>query len=77
MMQSKTDSPVDAAHVIVVALQPIQIQTHLTQTTTLVEGHQNRIHLMSFLPSGGQSESMSKSCSIIITVTVNSVCYCN
>ena len=60
MTQSKMVFPVEEAHLIVVALQPIHIQTHHTPITSLVEEHLNRIHLTNSLPSGGQSESMSK-----------------
>ena len=59
MMQSKMAFPVKEV-LIVEALQPIQIQTHHTPITSLVEEHLNRTHLTSSLPSGGQSESMSK-----------------
>lgn len=70
MMQSKMAFPVKDPHLIVVALQPMQIQTHHTLTTSLVEEQQIRIHLTSSLPSGGQSESMSKS---VIIVTFNPI----
>ena len=73
MMQSKTAFPVEEAHLIVVALQPIHIQTHHTPITSLMEEHRNRIHLTSSLTSGGQNESMSKFDMTMHTVTVKSV----
>lgn len=61
MMQSKMAFLVEEAHLIVEELQPIL--KHHTHITNLMEEHQNRTHLTSSLPSGGQSENMSKPCS--------------
>ena len=59
MMLSRMGFPVDETHHTQEELQAIHTQRHHTPIINLAE-LQNRTHLMSSLPSGGQSVNMSK-----------------